>query len=426
MADPDGVVRTKEANQLKIAVCNGIPFVLFLTQYKPILDIELSKKADDGFTFLAVAHRKDMGGNNFVPPGPVNQVQWAITPDQLHKHSRRVARLSEIIMSILDIHCDLYRMYTSPDWIGQGVLIYEDFCASMQLTMDTGTLSKLTTQWVNLTWKSTGEIKLDRNTLYRWKECVNLAASKFPAAHVKTDTEIWEKFCTGCPTEIITIVAQHLTTPMNKHMIPQNFGQRHPRAGNPNPLAGQKCITLLVADLNIPWLAMIKNGVVHCKDEHHHEQMFWVGSDKKKRYNKTSGSSSSSSSNPRRDDSKSKFTPTLQTVCYACGGLAHMAKVKKNGVWVANCPTTIKIEKETLIGMKYPHMENPRHESAHEVDVREGADGDGEQCNEVESDDDVEKENLDHVEDDDALSQQFEHMNSDSGSEDESDYAAKW
>ena len=99
MADPDGVVRTKEANQLKIAVCNGIPFVLFLTQYKPVLDIELSKKADDGFTFLMVAHRKDMGGNNFVPPGPVNQVQWAITPDQLHKHSRRVARLSEINLS---------------------------------------------------------------------------------------------------------------------------------------------------------------------------------------------------------------------------------------------------------------------------------------------------------------------------------------
>lgn len=407
---------------MKIAVCNGIPHVLFVTQYKPVLDIELSKKADDGYTFLMVAHRKDMGGNNFVPPGPIAGVAWAITPDQQHKHSRRVARLSEILMSILDIHCALYRMYTSPDWIGQGVLIYEDFCISMQLAMDTGTLSKLTQQWVNLTWKSTGNIKIDRNTILNWKECVLLAASKFPAAHAKTEDDIWEKFISGIPNEMQSIAAQHLTTPMNRHMIPANFNARHPLAGNANPLAGQKCITLLSADLHVSWLSMIKSGNVMVKAEQQHEQMFWQ-SDGKKRFGKSSKSSSSSSKYD--DKSASKFTPTLNTTCYTCGGIGHMAKVKKNGNWVENCPTTIKIDKETLLGIKYSHMDNPRKESAHDVgDVVKDDNGDGEQCNEVEEEDAKEQENVDQLDDAELSSQHSEYMNSDE-SEDPTDYA-KW
>ena len=167
MAD-EGVIRQTDINQLKISIHPGLPTITFVQKEKRILDIALSKVADDGYTFLQVARRLDMCAANFVAPAPVGGVAWAPTVDQTHKHGRRVNRLYEMMISYISIDSEIYREYISADWIGFGVNVYEHFCNKMTLAMDTGTLSEISLQWTNLDWKSTHKIKINvgRFTLY--------------------------------------------------------------------------------------------------------------------------------------------------------------------------------------------------------------------------------------------------------------------
>ena len=401
MAD-EGVIRQTDINQLKISIHPGIPTITFVQKEKRILDIALSKVADDGYTFLQVARRLDMCAANFVAPAPVGGAPWAPTVDQTHKHGRRVNRLYEMMISYISIDSEIYREYISPDWIGFGVNVYEHFCNKMTLAMDTGTLSEISLQWTNLDWKSTHKIKINRQTIISWMEMVLLYVSKFPAGHQKTEDEIWEKFISGCPTEIHGVATSHLMTPQNRHRIPAVFGAFHPRAGVAHPNAGEKCIKLLAADLNTVWLTMIRTKQVMVKVDQAGEDIFFAAS-------RSRGRSSSRGRSPGARGSggsgrgSGPREMTLQDVCYKCGGIGHMARVKKGGEFVPNCPTTLIIDKDMLTGIQYKHMANPRKEASANMASDEPIEEDGEQCNEssdeTEDANDVKEEVAGHLDD---------------------------
>ena len=359
---------------------DGIPTANFAVDYLPKLLVALSKIFDGGHTMRSVALGFDTCGRNFVVPA-VLPADWA---EQQQKHTRRVVRLAQILLGHIDKDCSYYALYSRPDWIDSGDIMFAHFCSNMALPMDQPTLTKLNLQFDQLNWKSSGKIKLSRKTITRWAELVLLMARKLPAANAKTNLEIWNKFCSGCPNEIADTALAQVARPLNIYRVPALYPADHPLPGQANPQAGDLDIMLFAAELTVTWKTLISTGRVKAEVAED-ETAFYGKFNNKKKGVKTAGARKGigrMSTTRREMDDKS--------MCFNCGGLGHMARVKQGDTFVNQCPTKIDIDKDTVLRkIVFPHFDNPMARSRKEAsNLNDEEEEQPEQCNESESDDD--------------------------------------
>ena len=101
------------------------------------------------------------------------------------------------------------------------------------------------------------------------------------------------------------------------------------------------------------------------------------GRGKGSRFSKFSGGRGKGSPFSSSDGSKKTRQITSSDVCFACGGLGHMAKIfdKQKDMHVPYCPTLIRkvdVSKDILSKITYPHIANPKAvEQAKQADAEE-------------------------------------------------------
>ena len=385
MGDND-IVRTSRDDVINVKKKhNGIPYInfgkLFFLPFKDLI----SQKTDDGYTFLSVMNGTDMCGANFVQPAPAVPagaapgavaVAWAATPEQIRKHNLRVIRLHRLLLSCIDDRCDLFRTLNSAVWTGQGVLACAYVQTSQELPMDPIAMAKLDAGWLTLKWNSEGVSRHSKQTLFAWKELVLNYADRFPLANIKTLNECWSRFILGCPVEIQTHAQQQQVNPQVRYNIAANHPVGHPLAGQPNPDAGQRNLALLATDLSIIWLSLIDNGTVKVKNYASGDESAHFTSSRRPGRGGRGGKQTASGRGLKGKKGEIREIDS-KSMCYKCGGLGHMARVRKNGTLVENCPTTVDIDPDTILGIKYPHMENPKLKNKKDKEAANLADDDG-------------------------------------------------
>ena len=211
----------------------------------------------------------------------------------------------------------------------------------------------LQTDWTSANVTSLG-YTMDQNCVFQLYNWIRDKSEDF--VPVKTPEEQYNKVLKGCPEALFNeIVAEQKLmdrAPIAPSFVfPAVYPANHPQAGAVHPFAGQPDPLALVKYLSAHLRKMIDQGMVRVKSskvnviEDEDDDVMAIRNARNDKRGFKGG----------KDRNGKSVELTEQSRCYRCGGLGHFAVT--NG---QKCLTSIKISREILDAIKYPHIKNER------------------------------------------------------------------
>jgi hypothetical protein len=175
--------------------------------------------------------------------------------------------------------------------------------------------------------------------------------------------------------------------PAPTYVFPGVYPANHPSAGNAHPNAGEPDTLTLVKALSAHLRLMIEQGLIRVKADQVHEVEDDDDADvfafrNARKIDKMRGKNLAG-----KDKAGKPVELTDKSRCFRCGGLGHYAVT--NG---QKCPTSIKIGREILDAITYPHIKNerpvPKDLTVNEVSESDDDEGDDEEVGMIDCDED--------------------------------------
>ena len=381
---------------------SGVPIKGFLKGPWRKIRAALGNISQDGSTMLDVLDQKDPGAGPGTPGG-------AGTAAQQGQHAARDRRLYAIICKLTQTDCGLM-IDLETDFVDQGRLAAIHFRNENNLPLTPDERDTLQSEWTAATVVTLG-IPIDAKCMFALLNWVRTKADDFVPP--KNNREQYGKILSGAPECLFQEVVQeqrrvNLAPPAPTHVFPANYPANHPQVGNPHAFAGQPDPTTLVKVLSSHLRLMIDKGLVRVKGDKIHEVTEDDNDDedvnfvRKSKFDKFSHKRNTFGKN--KAGQPVELTETSR--CFRCGGLGHFAIT--NG---QKCLTTIRINRDVLDKITYPHIKNERPVPKN-LTVNEVTDSEDENEDDQEGDDNVEL-----IETDDENDKNVNEIDSDGDSE---------
>lgn len=375
---PNTQYNPNELPGFKEKIYPGIPTKGFAKNDWLKIRASLGNISQDGATMLDTLDQKDPGAGAGTPGGAGTAAQQA-------QHAARERRLYAIILKITDPLCHLHTTL-STEYVDQGRLAALHFRDENNEPLSQDDLDMLQTTWSEASIV-TLKITIDKTCIFKFYNWVKDKALDFVPP--KSNANQYMKVLKGCPDQMWQHVSNEIDRMLQAPIaptfaIPAVYPATHPQAGNAHPNAGEPDTLALVKSLTKKLTTMIERGMIRTKDvseinDDTDDELLWVRKDGKKPFKKDGKYYG-------KDRAGKDVELTSKSRCYRCGGLGHYAIT--NG---QPCLTTIKIGREILDKIQYPHIENAR--PAKNLTVNEVSDSEEEK-------DDAEVEALSDVSDD--------------------------
>lgn len=367
----------------------GIPSPDFKLKKLPIIDAALGKYNDDGVTMLTVAHGADPRGPNC----PASQNLEGNT-DNNRKHALRLKRCHDLLISLYTPDCWAWKTMTE-ELAGDGYGLY-DYIKYIEYRQP-GPIAqdRMKVNWAKLSFSDL-RIAYDHNTMTSLAGAL-LSRAKYQTPE-KTFGEVLQKFVSISPKAISSKVVDIGERYDNGSLRPaEKFPANYPAdypvrslRGKAHPDANHPDVMRIARHLQGHWDHLIDQGIVSVSDKFadipepdtkkqgkNIDAANFAGKPNGKggrgkgqnstRFYGSRGKGATTSSAPSTGGKKTREI-TSNDVCFACGGLGHLARIWKAGNMVPYCPTLIRginVDKDTILSkIQYPHISNPRAEQA--------------------------------------------------------------
>ena len=344
---PNTQYNPNELPGFKEKIYSGIPIKGFAKNDWLKIRASLGNISQDGATMLDTLDQKDPGAGAGVPGGAGTAAQQA-------QHAARERRLYAIVLKITDPACHLYTTL-STDYIDQGRLAAIHFRDENNEPLTQDDLDMLQTTWSEATIV-TLKITIDKQCIFKFYNWVKDKALDFVPP--KSNAQQYMKVLKGCPDQMWQYVSNEIDLMLQapiapSHVFPAVYPANHPQAGNAHPNAGEPDTLALVKSLTKKLTTIIDKGMIRVKDVSvididADDDLLWVRKDGKMPFKKDGKRFG-------KDRAGKDVELTSKSRCFRCGGLGHYAIT--NG---QPCLTTIKIGREILDKIQYPHIENAR------------------------------------------------------------------
>ena len=316
---------------------DGIPHYDFVKIWIAALIVALGSIVQGGNTLLQCANGTDGGRSGDD------------SPEDQRDHANRRARLFACIMNYIDPTSKIHRT-ASEHFPNEGPKLFKWLKIVGQLAIPEETKEQYRRNFDQATMANVG-IPFTPEGIFKWLNWVDDNGERGGIG--KSLNQKRKKFLEGFPSSFdVVITPERMKPDPGSYVLPANFPDHHPKAGEADPNGGKPDLDALARALYPEWNRRISSGHIKAVPK---GSVYMANDEACDECSSSAyGDDSDGESNQGMDAmAVSRGKVNAMMVCIVCGGLGHASNV--DGMQCLTAQLGIKVPKHDLAKIKYPN-----------------------------------------------------------------------